>query len=98
MAGLSLVPGAYDALSARIVEHVGFPAVTAGGYAAVGALPGKRAMEALLRDRSFAAVEDEIIPLEGYYDVVRLKRHNDLDQGYVEKAEAQVAKKKPAAE
>jgi methylisocitrate lyase len=36
--GLVLVPGAYDALSARIIEAQGFEAVVAGGYAAVGSL------------------------------------------------------------
>jgi methylisocitrate lyase len=36
--GLTLVPGAYDALSARVIEAQGFEAVVAGGYAAVGAL------------------------------------------------------------
>jgi iron complex transport system permease protein len=33
--GLTLMPGAYDALSARIIEQQGFEAVVAGGYAAV---------------------------------------------------------------
>src|SRR5712671_3042459 len=36
--GLTLMPGAYDALSARIIEAQGFAAVTAGGYAAVGSM------------------------------------------------------------
>ncbi len=36
--GLVLMPGAYDALSARIIEAQGFEAVSAGGYAAVGSL------------------------------------------------------------
>jgi 2,3-dimethylmalate lyase len=35
---LLVLPGAYDALSARIAEHTGFHAVTAGGYAAVGSM------------------------------------------------------------
>src|SRR5712691_13224009 len=40
MAGkrLVLMPGAYDALSARIIEAEGFEAIVAGGYAAVGSL------------------------------------------------------------
>jgi 2-methylisocitrate lyase-like PEP mutase family enzyme len=40
MAGkrLVLMPGAYDALSARIIEVEGFEAVVAGGYAAVGSM------------------------------------------------------------
>src|SRR5258708_24853346 len=36
--GLTLMPGAYDAMSARIIEAQGFEAVTAGGYAAVGSM------------------------------------------------------------
>jgi methylisocitrate lyase len=36
--GLTLMPGAYDALSARIIAAQGFEAVTAGGYAAVGSM------------------------------------------------------------
>lgn len=35
---LVLMPGAYDALSARIIEAQGFEAVMAGGYAAIGSM------------------------------------------------------------
>lgn len=35
---LLVLPGAYDALSARIAEDHGFKAVTAGGYAAIGSM------------------------------------------------------------
>ena len=37
MAGkkLVLMPGAYDALSARVIEAEGFEAIVAGGYAGV---------------------------------------------------------------
>src|ERR1700746_1115577 len=40
MAGkkLVLMPGAYDAMSARIIEAEGFEAVVAGGYAAIGSM------------------------------------------------------------
>jgi 2,3-dimethylmalate lyase len=40
MAGktLTLMPGAYDALSARVIEAEGFAAIVAGGYAAVGSM------------------------------------------------------------
>src|SRR6202167_3426336 len=40
MAGerLLLMPGAYDALSARIMEAEGFEAICAGGYAAIGSM------------------------------------------------------------
>ena len=36
--GLTLMPGAYDALSARIIEAQGLAAIVAGGYAAVGSM------------------------------------------------------------
>ena len=35
---LVLMPGAYDALSARIIEAEGFEALVAGGYAAIGSM------------------------------------------------------------
>ena len=39
--GMVLAPGAYDALSARIIEAQGFEVVVAGGYAAAGVLLGQ---------------------------------------------------------
>ena len=39
--GMVHAPGAYDALSARIIEAQGFDVVVAGGYAAAGALLGQ---------------------------------------------------------
>ena len=39
--GLSLMPGAYDGLSARIIEEQGFEAIVAGGYAAAGSMLGQ---------------------------------------------------------
>src|SRR5258707_9054143 len=36
--GLTVMPGAYDALSARIIAREGFDAILAGGYAANGAM------------------------------------------------------------
>jgi 2-methylisocitrate lyase-like PEP mutase family enzyme len=41
---LLLLPGAYDALSARMIEAAGFPAMVAGGYAAIGSLLGQADM------------------------------------------------------
>ncbi len=35
---LTLLPGAYDALSARLIEAAGFDALVAGGYAALGGM------------------------------------------------------------
>ncbi|MBV6304046.1 isocitrate lyase/phosphoenolpyruvate mutase family protein [Candidimonas humi] len=61
---LLLLPGAYDALSARMIEAAGFSAMVAGGYAAVGSLLGQADMgQSNMRDladhyaRICAAVE-----------------------------------------
>lgn len=81
------------------IEELGYSICgfsSAALFAAVGGV--KRAMEALQRDRSFAAVEDEICGLDDFYEIVRLKRHNDLEQQYVEAGEAIVAKRNKAAE
>jgi len=86
-------------LTLQQIEELGYATCTfpsAALFAAAGGV--KRAMDALKRDRSFARVEDEICALEDYYDIVRLRRHNDLEQGWVEKAEAMAAKGKKAAE
>ena len=36
-----VMPGAYDGLSARIIEAAGFSAITAGGYAGIGTMMGE---------------------------------------------------------
>src|SRR5690242_16730528 len=61
---LTVLPGAYDALSARIIERAGFDAILAGGYAANGAMLGQADMgQSNMRDyadhyaRICAAVE-----------------------------------------
>src|SRR5690348_15491038 len=61
---LTVLPGAYDALSARIIEREGFDAILAGGYAANGAMLGQADMgQSNMRDyadhyaRICAAVE-----------------------------------------
>src|SRR5262249_1404506 len=41
---LILMPGAYDALSAKIIETEGFDAIVAGGYAAIGSMLGQADM------------------------------------------------------
>jgi 2-methylisocitrate lyase-like PEP mutase family enzyme len=49
--GLAVLPGAYDALSARIIEAEGFPALVAGGYAAIGSMLAEADMgQSNLRD------------------------------------------------
>ncbi len=39
--GIVVMPGAYDALSAKLIAAAGFPAVGAGGYAAIGTMLGE---------------------------------------------------------
>lgn len=39
--GMVLAPGAYDALSARIIEATGFSVVVGGGYAGIGSMLGE---------------------------------------------------------
>lgn len=36
--GLTILPGAYDAMSARIIEAEGYEAIIAGGYAGIGSM------------------------------------------------------------
>jgi 2,3-dimethylmalate lyase len=61
MAGkrLVLMPGAYDALSARIIETEGFEALVAGGYAGIGSMLAQADMgQSNMRDYAdHAAVE-----------------------------------------
>src|ERR1700736_586156 len=42
---LVLMPGAYDALSARVMEAEGFEAICAGGYAAIGSMLAQADMD-----------------------------------------------------
>jgi 2,3-dimethylmalate lyase len=39
--GCLVMPGAYDGLSARLIESAGFDALSAGGYAAIGSMLGE---------------------------------------------------------
>ena len=81
------------------IEELGYATCSfpsAALFAAAGGV--KRAMEALKRDRSFAQVEDEICALDDYYDIVRLKRHNEQEQHWVESAEALAKGARKAAE
>src|SRR5258706_14376392 len=62
--GLAVLPGAYDALSARIIAREGFDAVMAGGYAANGSMLAQADMgQSHMRDyadhyaRIFAAAD-----------------------------------------
>ncbi len=65
MAGkrLVLMPGAYDGLSARIMEAEGFEAIAAGGYAAIGSMLAQPDMgQSNMRDYSdhYARIADAV--------------------------------------
>src|SRR5262245_41558734 len=77
MAGqkLTLMPGAYDALSARISEAEGFDAIVAGGYAAIGSMLAMADMgQSNMRDYA------------GHYgricDAVQIPVYVDADTGF----------------
>ena len=77
MAGkrLTLMPGAYDALSARIIESEGFDAIVAGGYAAIGSLLAQADMgQCNMRD--YAAHYGRIC------DAVQIPVYVDADTGF----------------
>lgn len=74
------------------VTAVSFP--SAALFAAVGGVA--RAMQALKQNGDFAAVEQELVPLEDYYDLVGLKLYNDYERACVEEGE-RIAKGKAAA-
>jgi 2-methylisocitrate lyase-like PEP mutase family enzyme len=86
-------------VSIKKIEEMGISVVnfpSAALFAAVGGV--QRTVRALRDDLSFDAVDDELVALESYYDVVGLTPHNDREQHYVEGAAAMVAKKRQAAE
>src|SRR5215218_3171408 len=72
---LVLMPGAYDALSARIIEKEGFEAVVAGGYAAVGSMLAQADMgQSNMRD--YASHYGRIC------DAVQVPVYVDADTGF----------------
>jgi 2-methylisocitrate lyase-like PEP mutase family enzyme len=72
---LTLMPGAYDALSARIIEAEGFEAVVAGGYAAIGSMLAQADMgQSNMRD--YAAHYGRIC------DAVQIPVYVDADTGF----------------
>jgi len=77
MAGkkLVLMPGAYDALSARIIEAEGFEAIVAGGYAGIGSMLAQADMgQSNMRD--YAAHYGRIC------DAVQIPVYVDADTGF----------------
>jgi 2-methylisocitrate lyase-like PEP mutase family enzyme len=75
----------YEAAGASFVS---FPSATL--FAAVGAVT--RAMQALHRDRSFEAVKDEFVALQGYYDLVGLSAQTAKEQDYLTAANEAIDK------
>jgi len=72
---LVLMPGAYDALSARIIEAEGFEAIVAGGYAGIGSMLAQADMgQSNMRDYA------------GHYgricDAVQIPVYVDADTGF----------------
>ena len=77
MAGkkLVLMPGAYDALSARVIEAEGFEAIVAGGYAGVGCMLAQADMgQSNMRD--YASHYGRIC------DAVEIPVYVDADTGF----------------
>ena len=77
MAGekLVLMPGAYDALSARVIESEGFEAIVAGGYAGVGSMLAQADMgQSNMRD--YASHYGRIC------DAVEIPVYVDADTGF----------------
>ncbi len=72
---LLILPGAYDALSARMIEAAGFQALVAGGYAAIGSLLGQADMgQSNMRD-----LADHHARICG---AVQIPVYADLDTGF----------------
>ena len=74
-ANLLIVPGAYDALSARLIQSAGFSAIVAGGYAAVGSLMGQP-------DLGQSNMRDLVDHYSRICDAVDIPVYVDLDTGF----------------
>jgi methylisocitrate lyase len=73
--GLTLMPGAYDGLSARIIEEQGFQAMVAGGYAAAGSLLGQP-------DTGQSNMRDFADHYARICEAVRIPVYADADTGF----------------
>jgi 2-methylisocitrate lyase-like PEP mutase family enzyme len=73
--GLTLMPGVYDALSARIVEAAGFECVLAGGYAAIGSMMAEA-------DSGQSNVRDYADHYERICEAVNIPLYVDADTGF----------------
>jgi 2,3-dimethylmalate lyase len=73
--GLTLMPGVYDALSARIVETAGFECALAGGYAAIGSMLAQA-------DSGQSNVRDYAEHYARICDAVNIPVYVDADTGF----------------
>jgi 2-methylisocitrate lyase-like PEP mutase family enzyme len=73
--GILLMPGAYDGLSARIIEAEGFEAIVAGGYAAIGSMLGQP-------DSGQSSMRDYADHYARICDAVTLPVYVDGDTGF----------------
>jgi len=73
--GLSVWPGAYDALSAKIIERAGFDALVAGGYAAIGSMMAEA-------DLGQSNVRDYAAHYERICSAVEIPVYVDGDTGF----------------
>jgi len=73
--GLSVWPGAYDALSARLIEQAGFDAMVAGGYAAIGSMMAEG-------DLGQSNVRDYASHYERICNAVEIPVYVDADTGF----------------
>ena len=73
--GLTLMPGVYDALSARIVEAAGFETALAGGYAAIGSMMAQA-------DSGQSNVRDYADHYARICDAVNVPLYVDADTGF----------------
>ena len=72
---LLIIPGAYDALSARLIQSSGFSAIVAGGYAAVGSLLGQP-------DLGQSNMRDLVDHYSRICEAVDIPVYVDLDTGF----------------
>jgi len=70
-----VMPGAHDALTAKIVEQTGFKAVTIGGYSASASLLG-------LPDLSFLSLTEMVDCVSRIVDVIDIPVFTDGDTGH----------------
>lgn len=81
-----------DELGSLGVTAITFPSATL--FAAAGSV--QRTLRGLKQDRSFDAVDHELIPLDAYYDLVRLDDFVSNERRWVDKAEVITAKREQA--